>query len=447
MVAFAREALSARNCAIWECTEWTRQECLEKGLFGEPSNSPRLKQKPLPSKGDICFLLDLSTDELLGVFIAESDIGTFDPEAWQGRFSTQQRVRPLGEIKVVINARQKLRDCGVLMTKLRGHEVPLHFVHPPEVTRRILDFFPDEALGDAVSPAELEDVLFVAPREGLDRVAGLEPVKRFIKERMVEPFRYPNLSARYRLRIGGGVLLFGPPGTGKTLIAQATAAELEAEFLEISPSVIRGFPGDAERRLEALFERALRSPRTVIFLDEAEALMSRREEVQSSVMQRVVPVLLSLFSKVSSRQDRPVLIIAATNYPWGIDEAFLRPGRLDVRLLVGLPNIDARKELIKMNLEGRPHAFTEDSIHRLAERLDGWTGADIKDLFDRAAFQCFQQCPKPATADEEVDEQNLALIRPEEVMKLADRMKPSVSSEDYQKYLEWNEKYGTSQDL
>ena len=98
---------------------------------------------------------------------------------------------------------------------------------------------------------------------------------------------------------------------------------------------------------------------------------------------------------------------------------------------------------------GRPHAFTEDSIHQLAERLEGWTGADIKDLFDRAAFQCFQQCLKSVTADEEeeVDERNLIPIRPEEVMRLADQMKPSVSSEDYQKYLEWDEKYGTKQDL
>ena len=454
----SREELSKRNCSIWLCTKRTLDECLSKFLFGEPSHSPRLKQTPLPKKGDLCFLLNLDDGTLFGVFIAESDIGDFDPEAWgrQGKYSFKQiRVRPLGKIEPIpfrsrSKAFEKLEECGVRMVRSKRYPQTIaHFVHPPGVTRKILELFSNEALSEVQLPEEDEEDRFfkiVPSKEGLNQVAGLEPVKRFIWERMIEPFLYPNLASKYRLRVGGGILLFGPPGTGKTLIARATATELEATFLEISPSVIRGFPGDAEQRLERLFEEAFKKPRVVIFIDEAEALLCRRENQASTIMQRVVPVLLSLFSKVSSQRDRPILIIAATNRPEDIDEAFLRPGRLDVRLLVGLPDLNAREAIIRMNLEGRPHTFDENSIRELAEKLDGWTGADIQALIDKAAFECYRRCPKHPVADEEVEEvseEHLVPISPEIVENLANKMSPSVSKEDYQRYLDWNQKFGT----
>jgi len=438
-----KEQLYDRNCAIWECTKWTFQECLDRNLFGEPDRSPRLKDNPLPAKGDLCFLLDMDNDKLWGVFVAETDIGCYEPEAWGGRFNAQIRVRPLGRVQSISDAQRKLQECGVRMKPFRGRSWPVHFVHPPAVTRRLLDLFPDDALaGEIVPPGpDARTVSVVPPTEGLDRVAGLEPVKRFIRERMVEPLLHPALAARYRLRVGGGVLLFGPPGTGKTRIARATAAELEAEFLEITPSVIRGFPGDAEQRLEEIFGKALQSPRVVIFLDEAEALLAPREKQKSTVMQRVTPVLLGLFSRVSGRRDRPVLIMAATNQPWEIDRAFLRPGRLDVRLFVGLPDLEARKKLIRMNLEGRPHEFDEDSVHRLAKRLEGWTGADIEALLDQAALECYRRCPKPG--DEDLPDDRLVLIRPEDVEALAVRKRPSVTPEELQGYYEWDRQHGT----
>lgn len=436
------EDLSGRNCSIWQCTTQTRQECLDKNLFGEPETSPRLRQAPLPRLGDVCFLLDLSKDELLGVFIAKTDIGTFDPQAWGGRFKKQIRVYPPRKVEEIRDAAQKLKECGVRMQSLKKTEklVPVHFVHPPEVTRKLLDFFSDNALPKA--PAHPEAPRPALPHEGLNQVAGLEHVKRFIQERMIEPLLYPSLAARYRLKLGGGILLFGPPGTGKTRIAQATAAELEAEWVEITPSVIRGFPGDAEHRLEKIFEKALRSPRVVIFLDEAEALLAQREDQASTVIRRVVPVLLDLFSRVSARRDRPVLIIAATNRPWDIDEAFLRPGRLDVRLFAGLPDQEAREEIIRINLKERPHTLDGDSIRRLAERLEGWTGADIEALLDQVALECYRRCPKPQ-ADEELP-RDLEPIRLKDVEALASQKRPSVTPEDLQKYEEWNARYGTA---
>jgi transitional endoplasmic reticulum ATPase len=438
-----KEQLYDRNCAIWECTEGTFQECLDRNLFGEADRSPRLQQSTRPAKGDVCFLLNLDNDTLSGVFVAETDIGCYEPEAWGGRFKAQIRVRPLGRVQSISDAQRKLQECGVRMKRSRGRSWPLHFVHPPAVTQKLLDLFPDDALAGEIVPPGPDDRRgsVFPPTEGLDGVAGLDPVKRFIRERMVEPLLHPALAARYRLRVGGGVLLFGPPGTGKTRIAKATAAELEAEFLEVTPSVIRGYPGDAEQRLEEIFGKALQSPRVVIFLDEAEALLAPREKQNSTVMQRITPVLLGLFSRVSARRDRPVLIVSATNQPWEIDRAFLRPGRLDVQLFVGPPDLEARKKLILMNMEGRPHEFDEDSIHRLAKRLEGWTGADIEALLDQAARECYRQCPKPG--DEDLPDDRLVPIRPGDVEALADRKRPSVTPDELQRYYEWDKQHGT----
>lgn len=449
-----RDKLEQRNCSIWECTKWTEEECLKKNLFGEPEKSPRVRMQR-PRKGDILFLLNISTDELLGVFVAESDIGNFDPNAWKEvypkyKFPHQIRVKLVGELTRINEAIKKLTDCGVHTTELKsGTVVPRFFIYPPEITRKILALFPDEAFSSAPMPMieQKEEVTTIAPKSGFHKVAGLQPVKQFIKERMVEPLLYPSLAQRYRLRLGGGLLLFGPPGTGKTLIAKATASELEAEFLEISPSVIRGFPGDAEQRLERIFSEAMRKPRVVIFLDEAEALLCARERQTSTVMQRVVPVLLSLFGKVMENKESCVLIIAATNKPEEIDEAFLRPGRLDARIYVGLPDQTAREELIRLCLEGRPHEFTGEHITELAEKLNGWTGADIEHLFEKAALECYRKCPKPEFPDDEVPEGDLIRLTFKLVDGIANNIKPSLTDEQIAEYEKWNSQYGTLKDI
>ncbi len=448
-----RNKLENRHCSIWICTPLTEKECLEKNLFGEAEKSPRMKMDK-PRKGDVLFLLNPSEDKLWGVFIAISDIGEFDLNAWKDspfKFPHQIKVKPINEKIHITEATSKLKECGVIMSQLRsGYEVPRFFRYPPEITKKVLALFPDEAISPT-QISEIEDeeekVLTIRPKSGFDRVAGLEPVKQFIMERMVEPLLYPSLAQKYRLRLGGGLLLFGPPGTGKTLIAKATASELEAEFLEISPSIIRGFPGDAEQKLERIFTEAMKKTRIVIFLDEAEALLCAREQQTSTVMQRVVPVLLSLFSRVTENKESCVLIIAATNKPWEIDEAFLRPGRLDARIYVGPPNQSAREELIRLCLEERPHKFTDEHISQLAEELNGWTGADIESLFDKASIECYRRCPKPKFPDDEVLENDIIPLTFELVKEIAKDIKPSLTYEQIAQYKEWNKRYGTLKNI
>ncbi len=222
-------------------------------------------------------------------------------------------------------------------------------------------------------------------------MAGLKEVKDFIYQRIITPFEDEEAAYKLGLQIGGGVLLFRPPGTGKTLLAQAIAKSIQAKFIEISPSIIIGYPGEAEKRLENIFASLDREPRAVVFLDEAEWILSRREEQASSVMQRVTPLLLAQLSKLFKEKKRSIIIVAATNKPQNIDPAFLRPGRFDRIFYIGLPDEETRKEIIKLKLKDKENNLEEKDIDSIAEKLEGYSGADIENIIDEAAFIVFER--------------------------------------------------------
>ncbi len=261
----------------------------------------------------------------------------------------------------------------------------------------------EETTGVAQPPSRAVEATRVAQRPepavhtlklSFNDVAGLDHVKSFIRERMIDPVLDTDLARKYRLRLGGGVLLYGPPGNGKTLIAKATAGELEARFEEISPSVIRGFPGDPDQRLENLFRDLRSSARAVLFLDEAEALLARREDQKSSVMERITPVLLTQFDGIFHDRRRPFLVIAATNAPWKIDEAFLRTGLFDKCLYVAPPDESAILVLLSIYLHDRPVAAdlrNKSTLKRLASLLSGYSGADIEQIIDGAALEAYRR--------------------------------------------------------
>ena len=176
------------------------------------------------------------------------------------------------------------------------------------------------------------------PNIGFDDIAGLEDVKDEIRLKMIYPFAHTELAKRYGIPTGGGVLLYGPPGTGKTMIAKAIAHEIEATFFVISPAqMLSKWVGEAEQNIRKLFEAAKAEPLSVIFLDECEALVPKRKSDTSTVMQRVVPQILQELEGFDRSSDRALLFVGATNKPWMLDEAMLRPGRLDAKVYVGLP--------------------------------------------------------------------------------------------------------------
>lgn len=229
------------------------------------------------------------------------------------------------------------------------------------------------------------------PDIGFDDIAGLEDVKEEIRLKMIYPFSHPKLARRYGITTGGGVLLYGPPGTGKTMIAKAIAYEIDATFFVVSPAqLLSKWVGEAEQNIRKLFEAARAENKSVIFLDETEALVPKRKSDTSSVMQRVVPQILQELEGFDRKSERALLFVGATNKPWMLDDAMLRPGRLDAKIYVDLPDAPARFRLLEIYFEDKPLADDVD-FGLLCDKLDGYSGADIKNIAQRSAQYPFME--------------------------------------------------------
>jgi len=226
------------------------------------------------------------------------------------------------------------------------------------------------------------------PQVRFSDVAGLDEVKEQIRLRLVYPFQDPERAQRYGIRPGGGILLYGPPGTGKTLIAKAIAGEVDAAFFTVKPSEIMSkWVGEAEQNVAKLFEAARRFERSVIFIDEIEALLPQRHSTHSTVMQRVVPQFLQELEGFSGR-PRNLLFIGATNEPWSLDPAAVRPGRFDEKIYIPLPDFPARRRILELHLKDRPLS-PEVDLDELARRLDGYSGADIVAVCEKACAAAY----------------------------------------------------------
>ncbi len=227
------------------------------------------------------------------------------------------------------------------------------------------------------------------PTIGFDDIAGLEDVKTEIRLKMIYPFQHPELARQYGIGVGGGILLYGPPGTGKTMIAKAVAHEIDATFFLVSPAqMMSKWVGEAEQNVRKLFDAAKAEQTSVIFLDETEALVPKRQGDSSTVMQRVVPQILQELEGFDRKADRALLFMGASNKPWMLDEAILRPGRLDALVYVGLPDAPARFRLLEIHFGDRPMGDDVD-FGALCDRLEGYSGADIKSIAHQAAQRPF----------------------------------------------------------
>ena len=217
-------------------------------------------------------------------------------------------------------------------------------------------------------------------------VAGLDAVKDEIRLKMIYPFAHPELAEKFDIRGGGGLLMYGPPGTGKTLLARATAGEVDATFFRVSAAdLLSKWVGEAEQNIKKLFDAAAGEERAVIFIDEIESLVPARRDDGSSVMQRVVPQVLQGMEGFDKSKKSAVLFLGATNVPWQLDPAVLRPGRFDQKVYIPLPDLAARHKLLELYLGKRPLAGDVD-FAAVAKKLDGYSGADVKLVCDRAAL-------------------------------------------------------------
>lgn len=288
-----------------------------------------------------------------------------------------------------------------------------------------------EKAKDDESGADASDwIVRDVPTIGFDDIAGLEDVKQEIRLKMIYPFSHPELAQRYGINVGGGILLYGPPGTGKTMIAKAIAKEIAATFFLVSPAQIMSkWVGEAEQNIKKLFEAAKAENKAVIFLDETDALVPKRASDSSTVMQRVVPQILQELEGFDRGSQRALLFVGATNRPWMLDEAMLRPGRLDALVYVGLPDAPARFKLLEIHFSERPMADDLD-FGVICDRLNGYSGADIKNIAHEAAQRPFLEAVGGAEP---------RMITQADVLAVIGENPPSVHQSDllrYEKFVE-----------
>jgi transitional endoplasmic reticulum ATPase len=222
------------------------------------------------------------------------------------------------------------------------------------------------------------------PDVTFEDVAGMYEVKEIVRDKVIYPRVYPHLFKTFRKKSGGGILLYGLPGTGKTMIAKAIAKETGAKLFTVKPSdLLSKWFGNSERNVRKLFLAARSERNAIIFFDEIEGFASARGS-DNDCMNRVVGELLTQMQGVTDGdEENRILLIAATNRPWDIDSAFLRPGRFDERIYVPLPDFEARKVIISNAILGVPGDESID-VDKLASETDGFNGADVEYVCEKA---------------------------------------------------------------
>lgn len=217
-----------------------------------------------------------------------------------------------------------------------------------------------------------------APAVSYEDIGGLEREVARVREIVELPLKYPRVFERLGILAPKGVLLYGPPGTGKTLLARAVAAESRVHFIHLNgPEIMRKFYGESEAKLREVFEEAAHRAPAILFIDEIDAVAPKRAEVSGEVEKRVVAQLLSLMDGFVARGQ--VVVIGATNIPEVLDPALRRPGRFDREIEIGVPNTQARLQILKIHTRAMPLA-TDVNLREIAEHSHGFVGADLEAL-------------------------------------------------------------------
>ena len=220
-------------------------------------------------------------------------------------------------------------------------------------------------------------------------VGGLEKEIEKIREIAVLPLIHPETFEHMGISPPKGLLLYGIPGTGKTLLAKALSNEIDAYFTAINgPEILSKYYGESEENLRRIFNEAMQNAPAIIFIDEIDAIAPKREEVVGEVERRVVSQLLALMDGLQPSDG--IIVIGATNIPNSLDPALRRPGRLDREIEVGVPDRNAREEILLIHCRDMPLADDVD-LKELARITHGYVGADLESLCKEAALRALRR--------------------------------------------------------
>ncbi|KAK1354603.1 protein SUPPRESSOR OF K(+) TRANSPORT GROWTH DEFECT 1 [Heracleum sosnowskyi] len=206
-------------------------------------------------------------------------------------------------------------------------------------------------------------------------VAGLESAKQALQEAVILPVKFPQFFTGKR-RPWRAFLLYGPPGTGKSYLAKAVATEADSTFYSISSSdLVSKWMGESEKLVSSLFQMARDSAPSIIFIDEIDSLCGQRGEGNESEASRRIKTELLVQMQGVGTNDEKVLVLAATNTPYALDQAIRR--RFDKRIYIPLPEGKARQHMFKVHLGDTPHDLTESDFETLGHKTEGFSGSDI----------------------------------------------------------------------
>ncbi|XP_077752604.1 katanin p60 ATPase-containing subunit A1 isoform X2 [Canis aureus] len=293
------------------------------------------------------------------------------------------------------------------------------------------------------------DIISQNPNVRWDDIADLVEAKKLLKEAVVLPMWMPEFFKGIR-RPWKGVLMVGPPGTGKTLLAKAVATECKTTFFNVSSSTLTSkYRGESEKLVRLLFEMARFYSPATIFIDEIDSICSRRgtsEEHEAS--RRVKAELLVQMDGVggASENDDPskmVMVLAATNFPWDIDEALRR--RLEKRIYIPLPSAKGREELLRISL--RELELADDvNLASIAENMEGYSGADITNVCRDASLMAMRRRIEGLTPEEirNLSREEMHMPTTMEDFEMAlKKVSKSVSAADIERYEKWIFEFGS----
>lgn len=227
------------------------------------------------------------------------------------------------------------------------------------------------------------------PSISIEDVGGLSPQVKEEVEQAIMLFRKHKEITTFKIKPINGILFYGPPGTGKTMLAKAVANELKAKYFQVNgPEFVEKFVGVGPSRVRELFQEAKKHHPSVIFIDEIDAIGTKRDGNQNSEVRNTLNQLLIELSEIQNKQ---VLVIASTNHQSILDPALVRSGRFDYKINIELPDIEGRKEIIR--IKTKDISMDKNliiNLDDLARSMYQMSGADIEDVFQKAQISALK---------------------------------------------------------
>jgi transitional endoplasmic reticulum ATPase len=292
-----------------------------------------------------------------------------------------------------------------------------------------------------IEPSALREVFVEVPDTSWEQVGGLADTKERLRETIQWPLDYPEVFEAMDLEAAKGVLLYGPPGTGKTLLAKAVANEAESNFISIKgPELLNKFVGESEKGVREVFSKARENAPTVIFFDEIDSIAGERgrRTGDSGVGERMVSQLLTELDGLEELED--VVVIATTNRPDLIDNALLRPGRLDRHVHVPVPDRDARRAIFEVHTREKPLADDVD-LEQLADETEGYVGADVEAVCREASMAATREFIASVDPEDAISSVGNVRIRREHFDQALEEVNASVTPEVRDRYEEIEERF------